>query len=61
MLAWVPSTPSTSDADLNGDGSVNGEDLAALLACWGSPCGDIDGNGTTSGTDLSALLAAWSN
>ena len=59
MLAWVPSTPPTSGADLNDDGYINGEDLAVLLACWGAPCGDIDGNGTTTGTDLSALLAAW--
>ena len=25
-------------ADLNGDGEVNGEDLAAVLAAWGLPC-----------------------
>ena len=61
MLAAIPSTPETAPADLNGDGSINGEDLAALLACWGTPCGDIDGDGNTSGTDLSALLAAWSS
>lgn len=46
--------------DLNGDGAVNGIDLAALLACWGTPCADIDGNGQTDGADLAALLAAWS-
>ena len=61
MQAAVPSTPTSSGADLNGDGSVNGVDLAALLACWGDICADIDGDGTTSGTDLSALLAAWTN
>ena len=49
-----------SDADLNGDGQVNGADLSALLACWGTPCADIDGNGQTDGADLAALLAAWS-
>ena len=59
MLAAVPSTPVSYDADLNDDDSVNGEDLAILLACWGAPCADIDGDGTTSGTDLAALLAGW--
>lgn len=59
MLAAVPSTPSSSPADLNDDGYVNGTDLAALLACWGAPCGDIDGDGNTTGTDLAAMLAAW--
>lgn len=49
-----------SPADLNGDGQVNGIDLAALLANWGgSGTGDIDQNGSVSGTDLTALLAAW--
>lgn len=61
MLAVVPSTPQSSSADLNGDGVVNAQDLSALLACWGTPCGDINGNGTTDGTDLAALLAAWTN
>ncbi len=61
MQAWIPSTPESNGADLNGDGVVDGQDLTALLACWGLACGDIDGDGTTSGTDLSALLAAWSN
>lgn len=50
----------SSPADLNGDGSVNGLDLAALLANWGgSGTGDIDQSGTVSGSDLTALLAAW--
>lgn len=48
-------------ADLNGDGVVNGADLAALLASWGpsqSPA-DLDGNGIVNGADLAALLASW--
>lgn len=60
MQGAVPSAPSMP-ADRNGDGVVDGTDLAAILACWGAPCGDIDGDGTTSGTDLAALLAAWTN
>lgn len=59
MQAAVPSTPPSSSGDLNNDGQVNGQDLAALLACWGAPCADINGDGTTTGVDLAALLAAW--
>ena len=74
--AIVVAPPSTSDAngnlvpdecepvagDLNGDGAVNGADLAALLAAWGE-CGgcaaDLDGNGSVGASDLAILLAAW--
>jgi hypothetical protein len=51
-----------SGPDLNGDGVVNGEDLAKLLAAWGAggPA-DFDASGVVDGSDLAALLAAWSN
>ena len=39
--------------------SVNGADLASLLACWGTTCGDTNGDGFTDGPDLAILLAAW--
>lgn len=50
-------------ADLNGDGVVDGADLAAMLGAWG-PCSgscpaDITGDGTVGGADLAALLGAW--
>lgn len=47
-------------ADLTGDGVVNGADLAALLAQWGTD-GDADltGDGVVNGADLAALLAQW--
>ncbi len=54
-----------SPADLDGDGAVNGADLAVLLAAWG-PCppkgscpADLDGSGAVDGGDLAALLSAW--
>ena len=51
-----PSNP----ADLDGDGTVNGADLAILLGAWGTPGpGDLDGNGTVNGADLAILLGAW--
>lgn len=50
-------------ADLNGDGFVNGADLATLLSVWstnGSGTGaDLDGNGIVDGADLASLLAQW--
>ncbi len=49
--------------DLNGDGVVNGADLAALLAQWGACggcAGDLDENGFVNGADLASLLANWS-
>ncbi|MDA0802466.1 MAG: M14 family zinc carboxypeptidase [Planctomycetota bacterium] len=50
----------SSEGDLNGDGSVNGADLALLLGAWGnSAAGDLDGNGSTDGADLALLLGAW--
>ena len=50
-------------ADLNGDGVVNGADLAIMLAAWG-PCGmscpaDLNGDNVVNGSDLAILLAAW--
>lgn len=47
-------------ADLNGDGIVNGADLAALLAAWGSggPA-DLNSDGAVDGADLASLLASW--
>ncbi|MEE2680874.1 MAG: M14 family zinc carboxypeptidase [Planctomycetota bacterium] len=54
--------PEDNPADFNGDGFVNGVDLAALLASWG-PCidcpEDINGDGVVGGPDIATLLAAW--
>ncbi|MSR69165.1 MAG: choice-of-anchor B family protein [Phycisphaerales bacterium] len=47
-------------ADLNGDGIVNGSDLAVMLSQWGSAgSADITGDGTVGGADLAALLSDW--
>ena len=46
--------------DLDGNNTVNGADLAALLGNWGgSTFGDLDGDGTVTGADLAALLGRW--
>jgi len=48
--------------DLDGDGVVDGADLGALLAQWGTcdGCsGDLNGDGVVDGADLGILLANW--
>lgn len=53
--------PASVAADLNGDGLVNGADLAALLANWnGAGDADLNGDGVIDGADLATLLANWS-
>lgn len=50
--------------DLNGDGVVNGADLALLLGAWG-PCtacpADFSGDGIVGSANLAILLGAWSS
>lgn len=52
----------THPADLDGNGSVDGIDLAAVLSAFGSAdaTADINGNGVVDGPDLAAILAGWS-
>lgn len=54
--------------DLNGNGTVNGYDLAALLKEFNNEgdaitlkAADINGNGAVNGYDLSALLSSFNN
>jgi hypothetical protein len=48
-------------ADLDRNGTVDGADLALLLAAFGqaSATADLDQSGTVEGADLGLLLAAW--
>jgi hypothetical protein len=53
--AVVPTGP-----DLNGDGVIDGYDLAVMLGSWGgSGPADLDGNGSVDGGDLAILLGLW--
>ena len=47
--------------DINGDGFVNGSDIAQVLAYWGSDNVDADVNqdGLVSGPDLTVILGSW--
>lgn len=50
------------EADLNGDGQVNGADLAVVLGAWGPAKGspaDLNGDGEVNGADLAIVLGAW--
>jgi hypothetical protein len=57
----TPSAP-PCPADIDGNGAIDGGDLATLLGSWGACAGcpaDIDGSGTVDGGDLASLLGAW--
>ncbi len=58
--ASVGGNPS-SPGDANGDGIVNGADLAAVLAGWGTnnPAADVNDDGIVDGVDLAVVLADW--
>ncbi|MDI9402588.1 MAG: hypothetical protein QM516_01840, partial [Limnohabitans sp.] len=49
------------DPDVNGDGLVNGIDLAFILTYWGSsaPIADLNDDGIVGGADLSIVLSGW--
>lgn len=52
-------------ADLDGNGIVDGADLAIVLGHWGDTCacgcslGDVDADGIVDGVDLSIVLGSW--
>jgi hypothetical protein len=53
--------PPACPADLNGDASVDGQDLGLLLGVWGlnGVPADLNGDGPVDGQDLGVLLGAW--
>lgn len=53
--------PIACPGDLDGDGDVDGADLATLLGDWGEAAtvGDLDGDGRADGADIALLLGAW--
>ena len=56
----VSCTPEANcPGDANGDGSVDGSDLAVVLGAWGTAGGDLNEDGQTDGTDLAIVLGAW--
>lgn len=60
-IVCAPLPPAPGLADLDGNGAVDGADLAVLLGAWGGPgVTDFNCDGTTDAADLAILLGAWS-
>jgi hypothetical protein len=56
--------PACCVGDVDGNGRVAAEDLAAILFAWGPVTGatqplDLDGDGEIRGTDLAIVVAGW--
>jgi hypothetical protein len=64
ILNLRPSAPACH-ADINHDGSVDGNDLATMLSGWGDcvfggQCNaDLNSDGVVDGNDLTTLLSGW--
>lgn len=61
-LQGLSGGPQPCLADLNGDGTVNVQDLLDMLTAWGPNPGhpaDLNGDGAVNVVDLLCMLAAW--
>ena len=57
---FFPTPTPPRPGDLDGNGTVDASDLAALLSSWGAGgAADINGDGVVSGADLAILLGNW--
>jgi len=45
--------------DVNGDGTVDGSDMAMVLSAWGAALKDVNGDGVVDAQDLAKVMAAW--
>ncbi len=61
MTGTINVAPAGPAGDVNGDGIVNGQDLAVLLSAWGTSGGpaDINADGIVNGLDLALVLSSW--
>lgn len=63
----VQISASAPPADVDGNGTVNSEDLSMVLSSWGMPSpvgradGDLDEDGDVDGEDLAILLSGWNS
>lgn len=58
----VESVPQPLLGDINGDGVVNGGDIAMVLGAWGTndAAADLNDDGVVAGADISIVLSNWS-
>jgi hypothetical protein len=60
---WITrfTPPPPCPADLDGNGTVNGSDLAVLLGAWGgaSAVADLNADGVVNASDLAVMLGSW--
>jgi hypothetical protein len=59
IARWQGCPPEFCSGDLDGNGSIDAADLAALLGAWSTPAADLDGDGVTGASDLATLLGGW--
>jgi len=60
LFVWRVTATLKTGPDLNGDGIVDGDDLAVVLGHWGtSGPGDLNGDGIVDGDDIAIVLGAW--
>ncbi|MFO0872798.1 MAG: GC-type dockerin domain-anchored protein [Phycisphaerales bacterium] len=59
MLAKI--APAPCPGDLDGNNAIDGADLGAMLAAWGTTdaAADLNADGIVDGADLGALLSLW--
>jgi len=60
---FFPPQPLVRSADIDGDGSIGGDDLRLMQSSWGAcdrNCGaDLNTDGRVDARDFLVLLAAW--
>lgn len=60
-IATLGPAANSIPGDLDGNGVIDGADLAALLSAWGTddPEADLDHDGVVGGPDLAIVLGGW--
>ncbi|MHC5005120.1 MAG: hypothetical protein ACYTJ0_18595, partial [Planctomycetota bacterium] len=59
--AWIVTIEPDCDADIDGNGVVDVDDLVTVILAWGTDdaAADVDGNGVVDVDDMVAVILAW--
>jgi uncharacterized membrane protein len=59
--AWMVTIEPDCDADVDGSGVVDVDDLVTVILAWGTddPAADVDGSGVVDVDDMVAVILAW--